>query len=140
VTSEELAQAEQAMQNAQRESSEATGDYVRYQATKPNPGRNNPGDPSYSPEEAAVKEANMLDKFDQAADARVRFEQVERAAAAQRASEGSSRSPIGPSRGLPGCPPNCGNDNKTGAQNIQAPGDIKSLVGAAGVSKVLGGQ
>ena len=46
-----------------------------------------------------------------------------------------------PPAGLPGCPPNCGNENKTGpAQDVQVSGLAKSVVGAAGVNKVLGGK
>jgi hypothetical protein len=149
VTPEELANAEQELQAAQRESAQATKDYVNYRAMKPNPGRNNPGDPSYDPVEDAIREDTMFDKTARANDALYKLKEIQDAAAAQRA----AARPVGkgggfppprpaaePSRGLPGCPPNCRNNDGADLQDMQAPGGIKSLVGAAGVSKVLGGQ
>jgi hypothetical protein len=151
VTPEEIAEAQRDVAEAQRESYEATQDYVKYRAMKPNAGRNNPGDPSYDPVEDALKEDTMFQKTAKTTEAIDRLNQLKQAQAAQQRADrpvgkgGGLQQPprpaADPPQKLPGCPPNCGNDNKTGpAQNVQVPGAAKSLVGAAGLSKVLGGQ
>jgi hypothetical protein len=137
-TNAEVANAKNAQDVAAKEANEATAEWVRFRALKPNPGRNNPGDPSkYDP---TVDEALQNDMMQKAA---ARNEALDKWRAAdianrQRPGRGGGFPPPRPApnppAGSPGCPPNCGNENKTLTDAN------KSVVGAVGVSNVLIGK
>jgi hypothetical protein len=149
ATPEEVTNLEQEVAAAQQERNQATGDAVRYKALKPNAGRNNPGDPSYNADEDAILTAKAMEKAEKSNDAIFRLKEAQEALASQRAAQ--SPAPVGRGGGLQpapkppanpfGCPPNCGNENKTGAaQDVQMSGQNKSVVGAVGVGNVLIGK
>jgi hypothetical protein len=145
ATAREVADAKNAFDAAQAESTQATKDYVNYRALKPNPGRDVPGDPSYNPTVDEALQNDMMQKAAARNDALQKLEQTQ-AGLPQGipAGKGGGFPPPRPAPQPPdvfGCPPNCGNDNKTGpAQNVQVPGQNKNVVGVAGVSNVLSGK
>jgi hypothetical protein len=140
---------------AQKRSTEATEDFVHHRANKPNPGRGYPGDPANWSEEwdkelnrDMIERANARNKaLEEWQAAQEEVEAFERAAqeapAAERGRQRGGgfqapvRQPAQPANPLPGCPPNCGNNNPTGpAGVVEIPGSSSGDQIAAGSSGV----
>jgi hypothetical protein len=143
------------LQAAQKRSREATQDYVTHRANKPNPGRGHPGDPANWSEEwdkelhrDMIERANArnkaLDEWQAAQEEVNAFDRAaQEARAAERGRQGRGgfpapvRQPAQPANPLPGCPPNCGNNNPTGpAGVVEIPGSSAGDQIAAGSSGV----
>jgi hypothetical protein len=145
ATAREVADAKNAVDAAQAESTQATKDYVNYRALTPNPGRDLPGDPSYHPTVDEALQNEMMQKAAATEAAIQNYRQTQQGLPQGiPAGRGGGVPPPRPAPQPPdvlGCPPNCGNDNKIGpAQNVQVPGQNKNVVGVAGVSNVLSGK
>ena len=150
---ENAKKAAEARAAAGRAASEATSDFVRYRASKPNPGRGHPGDPAnWDPKVDAELQENMWRKqqenIDRIHDWRVAEKTHRDAKAAARGAQG--RGGLQPARpapeaapapNFPGCPPNCGNANPTGpAGEVQVSGSPPGgalEVGSAGAASSL---
>jgi hypothetical protein len=152
---EELQEAAAAADAAQAENMRATGEWLRYRINKPSP------DPNWFPEDPSVKWDPVVDEAlhneaqqmaQQSREAIERLTEAQRAArdaqAAARGAAGKGGFPApqpapapqqapAPQPNLPGCPPNCGNENLTAPQiqvqpSASAEGRIE--VGSAGVA------
>ena len=133
-----LSQAKAAQAAAEAESVRATQDFVRYRVNKPNPARDHAGDPSkWDPVVDEALQNEMWQKQQQNSLAVDRVKEAQRAdtaaaAAARKAQGASGLGPAlqrAPSPKLPGCPPNCGNNNPTGPA-----ADVQIIVGGGGLS------
>jgi len=152
---ENLKRALEAQAEAQGASTQATGDYTRYRANMPNPGRGHEGDPAnWDPEVDAEMQKNMWDKqqenIERINDLRAAQRAARDATAAARGAEGrgglqAPNAPPRPEPNVPICPPNCaGNNNPTGpAGEVQLQGASPAgalEVGSAGVASSLSGS
>jgi len=140
---ENLRKANEAREAARDQSADAAGEFVRYRATKSDPSAGWHPDMDkalYNDwQQAHQKSINAIDDWRKAQNA------AADAAAAARGARGGGGFPAPnrapqqpPAPNLPGCPPNCGNNNPTGpAGAVQVPGASASdqiAVGSGGVA------
>jgi hypothetical protein len=157
----ELQEAAAAADAAQAENMQATGDWLRYRINKPSPNPNwFPEDPSvkWDPvvdealhneaQQAAQKSREAIDRLTEAQRAARDAQAAARGAAGKGGFPAPQQAPAAqqapappqapaPQPNMPGCPPNCGNENLTAPQiqvqpSASAEGRIE--VGSAGVA------
>jgi hypothetical protein len=103
---------------------EATQEYVRYR-----------NQPNQDPDVERALDNRAAEKSQEAIEAIHRLRQAEDAFKARPPGKGGGLPPVGPS----GCPPNCGGGSGSAGQ-APASDQAKTVVGSAGIGKILGGQ
>jgi hypothetical protein len=152
---ENVRKAAAARDEAMKRSAEAAEDFVKYKANRPRPEADWPGDPAnYDPKmadmlyedwlnahKATIEALNDFREAEQAENAFKNAAQDARAAERGRQGRGGfpqAQRPAPQPNQLPGCPPNCGNNNPTGPAGVvemppSSSGD-QIAVGSSGVA------